>query len=445
MKNRSTWFKAMCVFILLGFIVNKINGQESTLRCPAQDFLTLHQEGRIKCNFTVTFTKIFWYKGYAQNSLIHLLREDSNKLGPSAALEEFDIADDGSLIIKNVTLEHEITYGVLVIWNGGSAKVYIRVSVIVPSLEKHPIIQMCKTNDCHLCVPHIGQQAYRLRCCMTGKPLHLNLYNRILGSQLESQTLNSSDVPPFNNCVEAVLDMTKTVIMELMCIPSGRAVAHISENASVLLIKESEGNDFHKAYFELNGSLQLGDETNHNGIWIKQTMGSDCHAIVTTTDGRIYITSSGQLVIHACSVSDAGIYTFIYKSDETYQREIYDVKKVLPPETKNSYIEGCQSPDHCVRTIQLEHGTLTCKLPAVRPVATIKWTTCKDQTGVEFPNGEIQPARKLDEDIYEVSQILHYRFTKIFSCNLTCTISSKWFKATHISRVTLKYVGKDEV
>lgn len=222
---------------------------------------------------------------------------------------------------------------------------------------------------------------------MTGKPLDLTWYNRTSDSQLESQTFNSSDVPPFNNCVETVLDMTKTDIMELTCIPSGKAVPRVSEHASVLVIKESEGSNIKSAYFEINKRLQLGNETNQKGIWMKQTK-SGCHVIATTPDVRIN-TSSGQLVIRDCRMNDTGKYTFIYKYKETYQREIYDVKNVLPPDKTKSYIEGCRLPHNCVQSIPSVHGSLTCKLPAVRPVATIEWTTCKNQTGVEFPSGEI--------------------------------------------------------
>lgn len=82
--------------------------------CKSPQYLEIGTSGTIVCSFSDNFSSIHWYykltitEGPATVSYI----KNQNVEGAGYDSGEFDIRSDGSLIINNVSVEHEIKFTV---------------------------------------------------------------------------------------------------------------------------------------------------------------------------------------------------------------------------------------------------------------------------------------------------------------------------------------------
>lgn len=81
--------------------------------CESPQYLELGKSGVVRCTFDGGYHSVYWYKNtniIGQKPFI----EDtpSGTAGPGYESGEFDINEDGSLIINEVFLEHEATFTV---------------------------------------------------------------------------------------------------------------------------------------------------------------------------------------------------------------------------------------------------------------------------------------------------------------------------------------------
>lgn len=116
---------------------------DDSCNCPKQVYLPMGKEGVIQCQCN-SFTIVSWYTKQqydAKGSL--LINFDTNtKSGPGYRSQEYDTEIDGSLIIQNVSLEHDQEYTVIFAQDDIKNTIIsnVRVMVAVPPVYGFPVV-----------------------------------------------------------------------------------------------------------------------------------------------------------------------------------------------------------------------------------------------------------------------------------------------------------------
>lgn len=95
--------------------------------CPLIQYIEVGRRGIIYCAFEDGFLAITWYHVGEGKPL--LLYQDGSKSGEGFQSGEFDIYPNGSLIIMNVTVDHESVYRVTKASSGSEPIVFYSISV----------------------------------------------------------------------------------------------------------------------------------------------------------------------------------------------------------------------------------------------------------------------------------------------------------------------------
>lgn len=83
-------------------------------RCQSPQSLVVETRGVVSCQFTDGFTSIHWYNSSDYISDLPVVSyENTKKSGEGFETREFDIQEDGSLVINRVAIKHETTFSVL--------------------------------------------------------------------------------------------------------------------------------------------------------------------------------------------------------------------------------------------------------------------------------------------------------------------------------------------
>lgn len=97
----NSFFSLICNFIHV-FPSDIPYGQK---RCNALQYLEIGEMGTIKCSVNGTFDAVLWYISNEEEAVA--VFKESGKSGEGYERGEYDIDKDGSLVILNVTTQHD--------------------------------------------------------------------------------------------------------------------------------------------------------------------------------------------------------------------------------------------------------------------------------------------------------------------------------------------------
>lgn len=111
--------------------------------CASPQYLEFGRTGTIDCTFQEGFFAVLWYNTSNLSEDVLLLHYQSSfKLGPGYQSGEFDIFPNGSLIITNVTHQHDHNFGVVYMPSDEDEPYPIDVRIIV-TIPAYPVIDEC--------------------------------------------------------------------------------------------------------------------------------------------------------------------------------------------------------------------------------------------------------------------------------------------------------------
>lgn len=92
-----------------------ITGSEDSQLCIPVQFLEFGERGNITCLFQEDYFGVYWYdtQDLTQQPVLH--KENGILGGDGYESGKFDLAQDGSLLIKNVTSEYERVFTVVIL------------------------------------------------------------------------------------------------------------------------------------------------------------------------------------------------------------------------------------------------------------------------------------------------------------------------------------------
>ena len=105
----------------------------SAYMCNTTQYVQFGEEGTISCTFPEYFYGVFWYgvKTVTSSDRAVISYQDGKKAGFGYSSGEYDVFPNGSLIIKQASLEHNRYFGVTVLVEREQEPVFENVRVIV--------------------------------------------------------------------------------------------------------------------------------------------------------------------------------------------------------------------------------------------------------------------------------------------------------------------------
>lgn len=108
--------------------------------CPNVIYLEAGKRQTVPCTFE-DFQVIGWINGISEARLPVISLQNSEKRGPGYDNGQYDISENGSLIINNVTLSNDFNYTVLHVSLQGLSTYYrVRIKVFVFPVPKYPVV-----------------------------------------------------------------------------------------------------------------------------------------------------------------------------------------------------------------------------------------------------------------------------------------------------------------
>lgn len=99
--------------------------------CASPQYLTLGQKGTVECAFQVGSFGTYWYETEDTNQKPFFYLQGNVKSGEGFESGDFDVHDNGSLIIKSVSLDHDHIFTVVNLRNKESNPTEINIEVVV--------------------------------------------------------------------------------------------------------------------------------------------------------------------------------------------------------------------------------------------------------------------------------------------------------------------------
>lgn len=121
------------------------NETETLLTCAPEQILILGSDCTVYCTVHNSFQELSWYSNSTHDQLI-LKYKDSVQTEPGVSSGKFDIHKNGSLIIRNVSLEDEHVFGIVVLFESGQSE-EADINVIVIGEYIH-VRKNLKRNQC---------------------------------------------------------------------------------------------------------------------------------------------------------------------------------------------------------------------------------------------------------------------------------------------------------
>ncbi|KAJ8050808.1 hypothetical protein HOLleu_04147 [Holothuria leucospilota] len=175
--------------------------------CPSVVYLKVGSEGQIPCTCG-TFTIVAWYwKEEYDNRGSPIINYDKvQKTGSGYSSGEYDIAENGSLIISSVMRHHEGNFVVTVAddFQHREDTIFIKVIVVVPAAPPYPVVND-KVNQQHVYMD-VNRNG-TLRCAMFGVYPDVNLTFTSESDKIIFQHDSVLKTPLQNNTFDVTFNM----------------------------------------------------------------------------------------------------------------------------------------------------------------------------------------------------------------------------------------------
>lgn len=400
---------------------------DDNISCGSPQYLTTGLAGIIQCSFDETFYGVVWYTsdGYKnKESLIRFI--DGDKEGDGYSSGDFDILSNGSLLIRNVSLQQDQTFYVLKFESESDDNPIVHdvdVIVTVRSSETSPVVPGCENRNgtCFARVNHTAE----VFCLVRGtKPaVSLTWVVRTADGDKNITTKESitTDGPLFtSNVTTSGIFPLSSLLSYLVCKANGEPNLILNDETAVLL--ESNEADFSlisplTKYIENRSRMELicSGDTISIVVWRKLwervglfhilAMGAlfDDGFSLTYAEG-FELRNNGVLTVPKVNVKHEGLYGCVFQNhDNIGNMTLLDVQVYVPAYPT---VDGCPKNQGCVLEVPKE-GSLTCSVEGIRPKVRLELHTLfeEDSSLISFTDQEVTINNKTDTfDIFVTSK-----------------------------------------
>lgn len=342
--------KRLVLLMLLTTLVSTLAEEHEKQLCNSPQFFEVGETATLNCSFPVDYFGIFWYNtaDYIFAYPIVYLK-DSIKAGEGYESGEFDINDDGSLVILNISLEHDHNFTGTLLESPDSRTIVINVAVfvIVKPSSGFPVIDVCG-NDSRICSTKVND-TFELNCFLSNArpPVILKWMQR--RAMVDDIILYDDSVVPtglsYTTRASTISTFSRSSLLMLFVCQAIALPGMLEKNEAMILI-QNEGIKTHSTqpiqrHFERNSVLNLecGADNPMYLVWkMKPSYESFFHDILFSVYFNVHFTqiysheftvgNSGTLFLPVVKVEHEGVYRCLYggyytDSLATYQISVY--------------------------------------------------------------------------------------------------------------------------
>ncbi|XP_071815838.1 uncharacterized protein [Apostichopus japonicus] len=388
------------LLLLLVFFCTGAYGADANNKLVCKETYFLHYDitAVISCEYERSFLTVRWYFNGAGKSFLRFDGETLQKRGSGYDSGEYDIQDDGSMVIKRTDVKHEGIYKIAVLHSdGSSSQENIAIFIVVPL--KSLIIHDCGSRRIELCPGELFEESSdAILCIAKDSWLPVDLAWQTLGpngiavdvsSKYTSVHKRDNISSLFTSSSTLQYEKESFVLQKFTCVASDRANKTTLTNSllvsgdypplrsSLAERNVNEGSSFHmKCPVESKPLAQLY-VTFFDGI-SKLLMETN-----TTTSQQVCVDESCQLmndnivVFDNVSHKQEGVYRCISSDGTTAEEHVLDVTVLISPDNAAVNIKGCASTESCTRN-GTKPGSLTCSVSGFRPPLELTMTEDDD-------------------------------------------------------------------
>ncbi|XP_071851517.1 uncharacterized protein [Apostichopus japonicus] len=393
--------------------------------CDHLQYLTNGRNGTIQCSFSEYYA-VSWFNIEKDTTILFyekgVIPEDGY------ASDDYDLYPNGSLFIRNVTLEHETLFLVtkVISLTEPTVSYEIRVRIIVPPSVPHPVIEQCQDN-LTVCYA-IQDDSSALSCFVQNVRPRISLgwnqreadRDKPLTSEL---TIDSRNNETFTSRSTVQISAKFPSLSVFVC--SAEENAWLLEESETVVVLEKEGpgriSETRKQYIELHTTMLLpctssdvpvivwkrmvDTETTEEVLLLRvKTWTSDFNE---TYNNDFRLNSDGSLLLRNTEWHHQGRYTCLV-AEYTPEELHIDVVIFVMPVPRYLKVAGCDFQQYCVLKVN-QGDVLTCSVHGIRPEVNLEWRVHEPNTKVSFlqENHRVQPSG----DNYDVTLTSTITFT----------------------------------
>ncbi|KAJ8030614.1 hypothetical protein HOLleu_27078 [Holothuria leucospilota] len=402
----------------------------ATVVCQENQTAELGGQGYIRCNFPDGFRSVYWFDNTSDRSPVIRFKTNSGvRSGPGFDSGDYDIHQNGSLVISNVTAWHEREYRALFYTDLRFDTVLVSLKVIATPSDSFPAVPC---HNCHQDYFYTVMEGEILSCTFkaTRPPVQLEWFEQRgdgyehVEMQQFNKTENSNGT--FNSLATVHLHKDSTGFIQFLVCRATWPLSNWTREREILVdFSNSFPDGTQKVqYMEVNkhSKIQCGQPASVYVIWKRllsdnnlETIGFYSHSMTKTISNAqdVQVSPEGSLVFASPGVHQEGIYTCIYGDGLNEEIQMTSVRLLIPPSPPYIHISGCD--DESYRCVIREDSTkkLTCAVYGARPNVTLEWIA-EDEDEVSFFNHKL--VFKKRGETYDTILSVEYKVSQDVLC-----------------------------
>lgn len=362
-------------------------------KCESPQYLEIGQQGNIICTFLEGFYGVAWYTEegfYKKEPFLRFI--DGEKAGDGYASGEYDVYENGSLIITNVTLQHDQKFIVIKFHSRDDVPVSMTAKVIVTvkPVIAAPVIEICQQQNLP-CFTHLRNGSTITCYIANSRPaVPLNWFVRTSKGDVNISLVTSITNDSALYTVQATTNGTfshTSFLRFVVCKAQGIPGMLEQEETAVLI--ENRDIDLSvlspvRKYVEKGSPVRLmcSNENISLIVWKKVGYGKKvfsvlCYAafiedgFLNTYSDEYTLEVNGSLYVREVDIHQEGLYGCVFENEYTAGSALFDLIVTVPA---SPVVHGCIPEEYCLLVVERK-GSLTCSVAGIRPIITLKWTT----------------------------------------------------------------------
>ncbi|XP_071844011.1 cell adhesion molecule CEACAM1-like isoform X1 [Apostichopus japonicus] len=391
---------AFILFLFL-WIPETVQGRDQWWTgCYTPQYAEINQEGYIMCQFPPNFKEIFWYDDASNDDSIPIITSGKNVTGGVGYDSgEYSLFSNGSLIIYNVSMDHDRSYKVLYFDQEGLYNVFsVSLTVTVTPIDRRPKIEGCSVED--ICLIQASSTS-TLTCSLRGSRPHawLQWFKQtdegleLISTTIETE-LNHNDNRTMN--VFSHLDFlgySNNLLVSFVCEAALESKANfMSTEGLVDTFSVKTKVKSYVTYYKINGlaNFTCSLDKPKTLLWKVKLRGEKYETLAILQGGKskvfenflgdFILYTNGTLVAPVVKLSHEGEYVcFTNESTANDILTAWNLTIIVPPSPSHVVVAECPSVYDRQCIIESSgNGTLTCSVSGVRPPVTLEWIVTDD-------------------------------------------------------------------
>ncbi|XP_071852047.1 uncharacterized protein [Apostichopus japonicus] len=409
------------IFLLLHVCASIADSENGDL-CLSPQYMPLGQNGSINCDFGDQFYGVYWYNSSDyENTEPILYFTNRQKSGLGYDTEEFNIFQNGSLIINNVSLQHEGDFTVIMFREESGVTIpnFVKVIVTVEPRQEHPIIDAC--NGERVCVQPTNQ-LNKLTCYVESYRPPNNLSFSIITTNeslpLSISLSHSRNGDLYTTTANLELPIDNANIINVVSCARSSPPYLLNNDNSVIILQSSKLDLYEtkptKMYVEQGKTaiLQCSHQPSIYYVWMYLKASGVLNSVSETIEHPInyehvvnskYLLRTGtkDLQVQDSVVDDEGIYICVFGDGIIEYVTTFELNVYKFPEPPGLLVDGCSLGQYC-EIQSAGYGLLICRVRGIHPLLNITWSVVEGvPKSVVFRNEKLY-ANKIG-DTYDVT------------------------------------------